>query len=746
MYGYIRQPDGVLKPIQLNGIKNIFREGNSINIVYFQVGSTPLEIPRVDQGYYYMNQVVKTCVDDPSAPGNFKTDLYTLSSTDFVNGDVKISFGNTHLDILEVFTKWMNSILSGVVHATSDVTLNDYSPSLKVGYVFSAESSLPTVLAYRVPEGDDPCETVPTIQGSEECVVASDLTINATPPVHTSIFKTIWNETDKTLNLEPLLDGQYILWQWIAAEQCEDPLEFSCQQPCASEGGASPPTYRNAIASDPGQVLTTVFGGAINGYTICEANIQQIFTSDRTSYTPDPLSPNDPGAGTPVANPTGGMAYAIQDPGCCGYLTGGVWPTASAPDIQGVALNVGNIYNSSDFRIRQTGSVTWPNANNLNGAQISGTESEIGTRFCDQVDTNVYAQEIVIPSIISTNGQDNNPSETDYNTKPIINPTFGKSSVYPFSIGLAVHGGTPDTIVPQIGISGINMNVLTIEAGTYTLANGNPNPEFLIMNGVPTCYESAEGGLYRLDESLSQSKLAGTTNPDSTYVGDTNPIFWKDGAPDSNLSGGNAWITIKGINMRPLWRIGGSTWQQAFRESFGPQFSGTNTHTKLVEAGIIPQGEAGFGAISELVSNNLRMWQRSIATNPKGEVTTTDWTLYSPATTTASGLLPLMTNDTYQETGGPPPWDDRNTATDVVTIPILIPETDPKLLAAGFTHRAFGAGSMNDTTTDWSQGPQDSTEENEFRIRGVGMRQSMNPPYSWQVAPIIQPNQTGNCS
>ena len=141
MYGYIKQPDGVLKPIQLNGIKNIFREGNSLNIVYFQVGSTPLEIPRVDQGYYFQTGVAKTCVEDPNQGGYFNTDLYTLSSTDFVNGDVKISFGDTHLDILDVFTKWMNSILSGVVHASSDITLNDYSPSLKVGYVFSAESS-----------------------------------------------------------------------------------------------------------------------------------------------------------------------------------------------------------------------------------------------------------------------------------------------------------------------------------------------------------------------------------------------------------------------------------------------------------------------------------------------------------------------------------------------------------------------------------------------------------------------------
>tara|TARA_B100001175_G_scaffold265200_1_gene235442 strand:+ start:2746 stop:4971 length:2226 start_codon:yes stop_codon:yes gene_type:complete len=741
MYGYIRQPDGVLKPIQLDSIKNIFREGNSLNIVYFQVGSTPLEIPRVDQSYYYTQGDVKTCIEDPSQPGGYKTDLYTLSSTDFVNGDIKISFGDTHLDILDVFTKWMNSILSGVVHATSDITLNDYAPMLKPGYVFSAESSLPTVMAYLVPEGDDPCEAVPAIADSVECVVASDLTINATPPVHTNIFKTIWNETDKTLNLEPLIDGNYILFQWIAAEQCANQADAGCDQPCAAEGsGSSPAAFRNAIASNPGSVLVNVFRGAIGGYTICEANIQQIFTSDRTSYTPDLMNPNDPSIGTLLATPNGGQAYAISNPGCCGIGTGGVWPTATAPDIAGVSLSAGDYYNSSDFRIRQTGlGVTWPTASNGNGTQISGYENDIGSRFCDEVDTNTYAQDIVVPSIISIGGQDGNPTEADYNATPVINPTFGKTSVYPFSINQIVHG--EGIFIPQLGISGINMNVLTIPAGTYNLDMGDPNPEFLIMNGVPTVVDAAEGGLYRLDETLSQSKLAGTTNPDSTYIGDTNPIFWRNGAPDSGISGGNAWITIKGINMRPLWRIQGSTWGQTFRQNYGGSGGVTNTFVKLQQAGIIPQGEEIFGFINELRSANVRIWQRN-----NGPKDSTDWTLYSPATTTASGLLPLMTNENYVNESGPPPWDSRNTAVDVVTIPILLEETDPKLLAAGFTHRAFGAGSMDSTTTNWSQGPQDQAVPNAYRIRGVGMTQSMSAPYSWEVAPIIQQNLTGNCS
>ena len=61
---------------------------------------------------------------------------------------------------------------------------------------------------------------------------------------------------------------------------------------------------------------------------------------------------------------------------------------------------------------------------------------------------------------------------------------------------------------------------------------------------------------------------------------------------------------------------------------------------------VVYEGEEGFGMVPELTSNNLRMWQRSITTDPKtGDVTTTDWTLYSPANTTAAGLLPLMTND-----------------------------------------------------------------------------------------------------
>ena len=100
MYGYIKQPDGVLKPIQLDGIKNIVPTQNSLDIIYFQVGSTPLEIPRVDQEYAYNNGgAIKTCVVSGGMASN---DFYTLSTTDFVNGDKKITFGDTNLNLLEV--------------------------------------------------------------------------------------------------------------------------------------------------------------------------------------------------------------------------------------------------------------------------------------------------------------------------------------------------------------------------------------------------------------------------------------------------------------------------------------------------------------------------------------------------------------------------------------------------------------------------------------------------------------------
>ena len=52
MYGYVKQPDGVLKPILLKGIKNLIISGNSLNIIYFQSASTPVEVLKVDQVLY----------------------------------------------------------------------------------------------------------------------------------------------------------------------------------------------------------------------------------------------------------------------------------------------------------------------------------------------------------------------------------------------------------------------------------------------------------------------------------------------------------------------------------------------------------------------------------------------------------------------------------------------------------------------------------------------------------------------
>ena len=87
MYGYIKQPDGVLKPILLEGIKNTVQSGNSVNIVYFQLGTSPLTILKVDQEAYYNTGEVLVC-DNTAVNG-----VFTLSGADYVNGDVKITFG-----------------------------------------------------------------------------------------------------------------------------------------------------------------------------------------------------------------------------------------------------------------------------------------------------------------------------------------------------------------------------------------------------------------------------------------------------------------------------------------------------------------------------------------------------------------------------------------------------------------------------------------------------------------------------
>ena len=53
---------------------------------------------------------------------------------------------------------------------------------------------------------------------------------------------------------------------------------------------------------------------------------------------------------------------------------------------------------------------------------------------------------------------------------------------------------------------------------------------------------------------------------------------------------------------------------------------------------------------------------------------------------------------------------------------------------------------MNDSEVLWGGPPQMGAIENKYRIRGVGMTQSMSAPFSWDVAAIIQPNETPNCS
>ena len=104
MYGYVKQADGVLKPVLLKNIKNIFQIGNSVNIVYFQVGSTPMEIPRVNQELYFSEGRTVACEGSSAA-------IYTLQDTDFVNGDVKITFGNTHFKQFPTFHFLASKIL-----------------------------------------------------------------------------------------------------------------------------------------------------------------------------------------------------------------------------------------------------------------------------------------------------------------------------------------------------------------------------------------------------------------------------------------------------------------------------------------------------------------------------------------------------------------------------------------------------------------------------------------------------------
>tara|TARA_Y100000592_G_C5473359_1_gene320787 strand:- start:1130 stop:3301 length:2172 start_codon:yes stop_codon:yes gene_type:complete len=711
MYGYVRQPDGVLKPILLKNIKNIVVSGNSLDIVYFSVGTTPLEIPKVDQQFYFDNKEVKACslVDPGALPEIYKNDIYTFGDTDFVNGDIKINFGDTPLDLYEVFTKWMNSILSGKVEATTDKTLNEYAPSLPVGYVFSNESSLPTAMIQKVAEGVEPCETEVTINDSTTVFVAADLVANSVPPIGTQVYEALFEDTTLTASLAPLPeDGTYILYQFIApttqVSGGGEPGSPALQPACSNPPGTTTITiYDNLLSQlDNIKYTVTIKDSAITSVTVCPETIQVSFS--------------------PIKE---GKAFTSTS---CG-IPNGVFPQASNNtnaelcEIMNInCLANSDTYNSSEYWVRQESQDEFPGNEVFN---------KLGASIPFQDILSLQPTQFVTTANNLTN-----------DTGSIIVPTTFSDSAYPRRIYSAVEDGSAR---PEFGLTGINMSILEIPNipsedpfGPPEIAGG------FVMNGLPTAIGHT-GGLYGL------SSIAGNSIQDNSA--NNAPIFWEDGAPsDCILPNGQAanlsyqeLTTPSGQTLRGRFlHRPNSTWGQIFsRDNNQPGAPGvppgdpTNPpyFMRLQNYNVIPSGEPQFSGPSQL-AHNVKVWFRDITTDPKtGIQSIGSWIEFRPSLNVATGLPFGMVNNIQNP--GNPMSDPFNIPKDMMTIPFVIPETEKMLLDMGYTHRAFGVGSVAGFTLPSGSGSKEiSYYKNKFR--GFKYSENQNDfiganPWSWEV-------------
>ena len=670
MYGYVKQPDGVLKPILLKNIKNIVVSGNSLDIVYFSVGTTPLEVPKVDQQTYFDSGVVKACSE--VSPGVFTNDIYNFGDTDFVNSDIKINFGDTPLDIYEVFTKWMNSILSGKVAATTDKTLNEYAPSLPVGYVFSNESSLPTAMLQKVETDGNPCDVELSIAQSQTVFVAADMVANSVPPIGTHLYQALFEDSTLSVSLAPIAeDGTYILYQFIAPTQEVDFSGIGVPQPaCLSgPGGTAINIYDNLLSIlDDVKYTVTIRNSAITSVTVCPESIQVEFS---------PLK----------------QAQAYSYTNC--EAEPGVWPTANSnlgelecAEFGGGCLTPGDNYTFSEYWVRQESNDAVP------GIAQPGLGS-----FFDETVSNLnlaQAQQFVATSDVS-----------DINADSIIVPTTNTDLSYPARIYSSVLDGTA---TPEFGLTGINMSILEIpEVPNPTYPSQGTNgygPTYQsgrVMNGVPVVL----GNKFRLANSAGDSQ-------NSNYV--TEPMHWDQGAPSFAFlpgpNGSDTGLQIRNFSYQEILlpQPGGftfrgrflhrpSTWQQIFSPNNGqtgepdsPNGVFNNTYyAALQQAGVIPTGEAQF---QQPLAHNIKVWFRDKTTDPKtGEQTVGEWTEFTPALQVATGLPFGMVNNVQLPDN--PMTEPFNIAKDMMTVPFLVPETEKVLLDAGFTHRAFGVGSFS---------------------------------------------------
>jgi hypothetical protein len=657
MYGYVKQPDGVLKPILLKGIKNLIVSGNSLNIIYFQSASTPIEVVKVDQQLYQQNGDMNVC------DGSAVNGKYILTGGDLINGDIKISFNST-ANILEVFTKWMNSVLSGKVKATTDKTLNEFAPQLEIGYVFGNVGVVPTALAMPIPEGQTACSTPGVASESKVVYVAWDLQADPTPPVHTQLFEILFDDATGTVTFTPLNNGKYKLYQFIAPVQ--DPEVQTVTEGCG---------YSNALEQtipENVEYNIEVVAGGIQSISLCEVSIQATFRTFN-------LDTNQEIETVSFSTNCG----AAQDP--C--------PTVGPPNMAGIPRQTWEYY------INQQSSGLGSNPISDNGV------------FCDDGTKEARCNPIVINKYIT--GQSNMPYVPNPVGDPFknlnsdwrINPQYG-SVGYPEKAVIPA-GPEPVFQYPEFGLQGLGMGVYNMPASTEILPSlGKKSEQFYICNGIPVTLDNK----WRLDPNVPNKFQSLLYTEGSQGSGVAAPPFWvntnndaRQTSPPPIMDDGVfetdfTYVTDKGINFRPVLGLDGTEWSFILPNNILADF--LNLGMIPMTGPDFPGGEPGPGQVingpTELMGD-LRLWWRNYVPEKGAYENEGGYTIFNPNVGSSTGLPPNMTKNTF-DTG---PFGMQSVyPSRIMLVPFIVEETYQPFIDAGFTHRAFNVG----TAGSWGVG------------------------------------------
>jgi len=676
MYGYIKQPDGVLKPILLEGIKNIVQSGNSVNIVYFQLGTSPLTILKVDQETYYNNGEVLVC------DGTAVNGVFTLSGADYVNGDVKITFGaaSAGQDLAKIVTDWINSVLSNKTGSNTSNTLNKFANQIEVGYTFSAEGTVSTALAYPLSNNEESCAQEPVVADSKLVTVFWDFAVDSVPPNHTLVYEVLFNEVDGTAALTPLNNGNYKLYNFIAAVQ--QPLDNSNLSPDCQYGNL----YEDIIPANTEYVINTRAGG-IQSLTVCDSSLQRVFSSDTTD---------------PELTYTG---WATQG------SSGGPYDCPAQMPTTAVAQSV-------EYQMPQDN----------NGTYIFDCCNQSGLNNQQNIDSPPCPQTIAFagdPEVAANQGK----FVMNYGNNTINQFQTNVMNNYPFTHVLPGRNPQPAELggsFPELAIAGLDLKGIKVPANiagaTYddSLKGIKNNEEFWICSGIPTTLTQG----HWLDSTGARTIFP---TEGSAGSGIEQPMFFRNGIPGVTTMEQFEWTgekliydwvklvadggDVNGINVRPMsLNIMDNnlyTVQKAVRPEYYDYF-GYNPSN--------PAGQSNFLSIN----HNTHLWFRDTIKD-KGFVG--DWKIYNPSNTIFGGLPSGLTNNI--QTDGPP-FDQttRPFPSQVALVPFLVPETFQPFLDAGFTHRAFGVNTQSQSGYFFLGGPPVSgVKKYEDRNLGVIVRQ-----------------------